>query len=185
MRALAHPLRLRILRLLQQDGPATATSLAAACDESTGSTSFHLRQLAKYGFIEELADRGGPRERWWQARARGFEFKTITQNGPELETAALLLRSRVLDQSAETLARYLDAEPDLEPVWREAALFANATAHLTVAEMTEVSQRLVDLVRLYERPDAAQRPAAARRVRFVVYGLPEMAEAARPVTRRR
>jgi hypothetical protein len=171
-----------MLRLLQQDGPATATSLAAACDESTGSTSFHLRQLAKYGFIEELADRGGPRERWWQARARGFEFKTITDNGPELETAALLLRSRVLDQSAETLARYLDEEPDLEPDWRDAALFANATAHLTAAEMTEVSQRLVELMRLYERPDAAQRPATARRVRFVVYGLPEIA---RPVSDRR
>src|SRR6267154_2169235 len=86
MRALAHPLRLRMLRMLQRDGPATATSLAAA--------------------------------------------------------------------------------PDVEPAWASAALFANTTAHLTVDEMNELNARLVDMLRAYERPDAARRPADARRVRY-------------------
>jgi DNA-binding transcriptional ArsR family regulator len=176
MRALAHPLRLRILRLLQQDGPATATSLAAACDESSGATSFHLRQLAKYGFIQDLPDRGGPRERWWQARARAIHFDTGAPGAgaPELETAAALLRSRVLDQNAETLATYLDSEPDLDPAWRDVALFANTTAYLSVEEMRQLSRQVVDLLRSYARPDGARRPPGAGRVRFVLYGLPEV-----------
>jgi len=178
VRALAHPLRLRILRLLQQDGPATATSLAAACGESTGATSFHLRQLAKYGFIDELADRGRGRERWWRARARGFSFAAVAAErhdaaGVELETAAALLRSRVLDQNAETLSTYLDHEPALEPAWRNAALFGSSGLYVTVDELEQLSRDLLALLRAYERADPSSRPAGARRVRFIVYGLPE------------
>jgi DNA-binding transcriptional ArsR family regulator len=180
MRALAHPLRLRLLKKLQQDGPATATSLAADCGESSGATSFHLRQLAKYGFIEELPERGRARERWWQARARGFSFPAMAspEAGPgsaELETAAALLRSRILDQNAEELALYLDHEPALEPAWRNAALFARSGTHLTLEELQALSAQIIALLRTYERPDPQSRPADARRVRFIVYGLPAAA----------
>jgi DNA-binding transcriptional ArsR family regulator len=70
VRALAHPLRLRLLDLLRFDGPATATMLAGRVEESSGSTSYHLRQLARHGFIEEVAKRDGGRERWWAYQER-------------------------------------------------------------------------------------------------------------------
>ena len=57
VRALAHPLRLRMLECLLDGGPATASMLARELGESSGATSYHLRILAKYGFIEE-ADGG-------------------------------------------------------------------------------------------------------------------------------
>jgi DNA-binding transcriptional ArsR family regulator len=184
MRALAHPLRLSILQRLQHDGPATATMLAAACGESSGSTSFHLRQLAKHGFIEELPERGNARERWWQARVRGFSFPAVatasgeaaSASAAQLETAAALLRSRILDQNAELLAGYLDREPELDPAWRNAAVFANSTTYLTVDELERVGAALLEIVRRFERHDPKSRPAGSRRVRFMTYGLPEVGE---------
>lgn len=67
LRALSHPVRLHMLGLLRSDGPATATTLAARLDLNTGATSYHLRQLAQHGFIEEDTERGNARDRWWRA----------------------------------------------------------------------------------------------------------------------
>lgn len=67
LKALAHPLRGRLLGLLRIDGPSTATLLGRRLGESSGTTSYHLRQLAAYGFVGDVPDRGNGRERWWQA----------------------------------------------------------------------------------------------------------------------
>ena len=56
LKALTHPLRLRMLGMLRIDGPATATGLAERLGLNSGATSYHLRQLAQHGFIEEAAD---------------------------------------------------------------------------------------------------------------------------------
>ena len=70
LRALAHPLRNRLLGLLRLHGPSTATRLGQVVGESSGSTSYHLRQLAHYGFVEDASGLGTGRERWWRARHR-------------------------------------------------------------------------------------------------------------------
>src|SRR5215211_4630810 len=67
LRALAHPLRGRLLVALRLDGPATASMLARRYDESSGATSYHLRVLARYGFVEDDPGHDGGRERWWRA----------------------------------------------------------------------------------------------------------------------
>ena len=67
LRALSHPVRLRMLGLLRAEGAATATTLARRLDLNTGATSYHLRQLAQHGFIEEDTERGNARDRWWRA----------------------------------------------------------------------------------------------------------------------
>lgn len=66
LKALTHPLRIRLLGMLRQDGPATATELSGRTQESSASTSYHLRVLAKYGFVAEAEHRDG-RERRWRA----------------------------------------------------------------------------------------------------------------------
>ena len=66
LRALAHPLRMRILNILAAEGPATSTTLARRLGESTGTLSWHLRHLAEHELIEEEPDRGTRRERWWR-----------------------------------------------------------------------------------------------------------------------
>jgi DNA-binding transcriptional ArsR family regulator len=67
LRALSHPVRLRLLGLLRADGPSTATALARRLGLNSGATSYHLRQLAAHGFVVEEAGRGNGRERWWRA----------------------------------------------------------------------------------------------------------------------
>jgi DNA-binding transcriptional ArsR family regulator len=69
LRAIAHPLRARLLGALRTSGPATATELAARFSESSGATSYHLRQLARYGFIVEDEQQPSHRERRWRAAA--------------------------------------------------------------------------------------------------------------------
>ena len=68
LKALAHPLRVRILGSLRRTGPATATVLAGRLGESSGLTSYHLRVLAAHDFVVEDTEQGAGRERWWRAR---------------------------------------------------------------------------------------------------------------------
>jgi len=72
MRGLAHPLRIRILDELSMFGPLTASGLAERLGESSGTTSYHLRQLEKHGLVLEDTERGNARERWWQRRPGSF-----------------------------------------------------------------------------------------------------------------
>ena len=68
LRALAHPLRMRLLAALRLFGPATATELARRLDTNSGQTSYHLRQLAEVGLIEDDPDHSTARDRYWRAR---------------------------------------------------------------------------------------------------------------------
>src|SRR6187402_628900 len=68
LRALAHPLRIRILDELSMYGPLTASGLGERLGESSGATSYHLRQLEKHGLVREDTTRGNARERWWERR---------------------------------------------------------------------------------------------------------------------
>ncbi|MGO4429962.1 ArsR/SmtB family transcription factor, partial [Streptomyces sp. MCAF7] len=71
LRGLAHPLRMRLLGALREYGPATASQLADRLGESSGATSYHLRQLAAHGFVEDDPERGKGRERWWKSAQSG------------------------------------------------------------------------------------------------------------------
>ncbi|KZE94498.1 hypothetical protein AVP42_00981 [Agromyces sp. NDB4Y10] len=66
LKSLAHPLRVRIYDELSSYGPFTASMLAERLGESSGATSYHLRQLARAGLVREDPSRGKGRERWWE-----------------------------------------------------------------------------------------------------------------------
>ncbi|CAO0828107.1 hypothetical protein SMICM17S_04788 [Streptomyces microflavus] len=78
LKALWHPLRLRILRHLSTAGPATSTTLAAALGENTGTLSYHLRMLERSGLIEDIPERSTGRERWWRG-VRGLDIRRPPQ----------------------------------------------------------------------------------------------------------
>jgi helix-turn-helix protein len=66
LRAMAHPLRLKLIGLVGIDGTLTATQAAAALDSTPAVTAYHLRTLAEYGFVGDAgsgaavaADRSG------------------------------------------------------------------------------------------------------------------------------
>jgi DNA-binding transcriptional ArsR family regulator len=82
LRALAHPLRIRILDLLPIRGPLTASKLGEIVGESSGSTSYHLRQLAKHGLVREVEGKGTARERWWERTPGGFSISSAGKDSP-------------------------------------------------------------------------------------------------------
>ena len=82
LRAYAHPVRMALVGLLRTEGPLTATRAAELLGESSGTCSFHLRQLAKYGLVEE-AGGGTGREKPWRATALSTSWEAAPGN-PEL-----------------------------------------------------------------------------------------------------
>ena len=82
---MAHPLRLRLIGSLRKQGPATASELGRLLGESSGATSYHLRILEKYGFVEDDPARNRGRERWWRAVDEGMEWSLDTDDPGEIE----------------------------------------------------------------------------------------------------
>ena len=126
LRGLAHPVRLQVLGRLREGGPSTATALAAELGQSSGVTSYHLRQLAAYGFVvEDDTPRASRRERWWRAAHRSTVLEHNVSG--DVETTMLVdeyLRS-VAGAYAERLLRFADSLPALReslgPEWADAA----------------------------------------------------------------
>ena len=122
LRALAHPLRNRLLGRLRLHGPATASQLGRVFGESSGSTSYHLRQLAAYGFVEEIEGEGTARERWWRARHRMTSWQAADlvaqEGGAEVEDEMTRLQ---LGQHARVLTAWRQQKQQLDPAWTAVA----------------------------------------------------------------
>src|SRR3984885_1511212 len=99
LRAMAHPIRLSLIGLLRREGPLTATQAGELIGESSASCSFHLRQLAKYGLVEE-AGGGHGRERPWRATTMFTGWPDVAED-PKVDAAADLLRGGIADQYLE------------------------------------------------------------------------------------
>ena len=153
-----------MLSWLQHNGPATATTLARELGESSGATSFHLRQLARYGLVRDDAERGTRRERWWAATARHYDVSEDLAASPENEAARSLLLARVVEHDDRIVASYLAGRADYPAPWRDASLFTNHVVYVSPSEFEELSARLREAFEPYERPDPADRAADAERV---------------------
>jgi DNA-binding transcriptional ArsR family regulator len=146
LKALSHPLRVRLWDLLVSAGPATSTTLARQTGESTGSTSYHLRQLASHGLVEEVPERGTGRERWWRAasgalRVRGSGGEYDTPSGGEVIRA---FGSQWASLRASSLQRFHERVIDrVEPEeWVDASVDATSFAYLTIEELDALSTEL-------------------------------------------
>ncbi|GAA3856213.1 winged helix-turn-helix domain-containing protein [Tessaracoccus defluvii] len=142
IKAFTHPLRMRMYRILNDRGQATASMLARETGESTGQTSYHLRQLAKYGFIEEVPGEGTGRERWW--RAIGFSLDE-GPGAPEPEVAHTVNRWMV-EKEFDTITSALAELENAGSVWHSASVLSSSTTWLTHEELEALSQELLDVV---------------------------------------
>jgi DNA-binding transcriptional ArsR family regulator len=148
LRALAHPLRVRIYDILSQYGPQTASSLAERLGESSGSTSYHLRALAKQDLIREATDRGTGRERWWERPIGGVSFANPDAMATPAGRAATqvvmneFLRNRN-DQLLDFVNRGIGGEDE---VWQEGTLISTATARLTPQQSKELTIKIMTLI---------------------------------------
>jgi DNA-binding transcriptional ArsR family regulator len=106
LKALAHPLRQQMLTRLQQRGSATSADLAAEFDVDRGAASYHLRQLARFGFVEEDTGRSAGRRRYWQAIAQDMRLPSRPAD-PEVAAAAVEIGRLWLERSEGDLHTYL------------------------------------------------------------------------------
>ncbi|MEI5583375.1 MULTISPECIES: winged helix-turn-helix domain-containing protein [unclassified Agromyces] len=173
MRAMAHPMRLRLLGLLRVDGPATVGMLADRTGEAPGSISYHLATLAKHGFVEEAPELARDRrERWWRAAHEVTSWRTEEFIGdPDRHAASDALRRAVLETYHRELLDALSAEAGLEPEWVAASDSSDGAAHLTLAEFRELS---ADLAAVREKWWARGREPreGARAVRWMTHVFP-------------
>jgi DNA-binding transcriptional ArsR family regulator len=145
LRALSHPTRLRMLGLLRREGPATATLLATRVGINTGASSYHLRQLAEHGFIEEDADRGSGRDRWWRARHQATVFNT-DDVAPADEDALDAYLQAVAVTHAQTLQAAMEERSVLPEEWRRASTVSDYHVRLSAAAARRLMGRLHEVI---------------------------------------
>src|SRR4051794_34552856 len=150
MRALAHPVRLALLEALTDAGALTATEAGERVGESPANASFHLRQLAKYGFVEE-AEGGTGRRRPWKLRHLGMRW-TDVQDDAEAASAARGLSRVVQARYFERAQRSLEEGYSLPPRWRAATGVNQMRLYLTADELEALNEEFVKLL-LERHPD--------------------------------
>ncbi len=141
-----------MLGLLRVEGPATATSLAARLGESSGTTSWHLRQLAEYGFIVEDTERGNRRERWWKAAHRYTEVpygKFL--DDPESAGALSVFLHGAAENYYRNAATFVSQTQTWDREWVEAADFSDDDLPLTPDELVTLREELHEVVRRHRR----------------------------------
>src|SRR6188768_2154792 len=143
IRVLAHPLRARLLARLRLDGPATATKLAESLGTNTGATSYHLRQLADVGLVEEDEEAGRGRERWWRAAHDMSSWQRDTFAGdPDATAAADWLDSFALQRFTARAEAWQQARPHAPAAWRTAAGFSDYILTLGSAQLDALTAEL-------------------------------------------
>jgi DNA-binding transcriptional ArsR family regulator len=165
MRALAHPARIAIWAHLGLHGPATATECADVAEISPSACSYHLRALARYGFVEEDPDSAADgRQRPW--RARLISFQTWDPSGnPATDVASQFLVETMRASMEEIRTQYVSRRAEYPEDWRRAVGETNTVVHVSPAELNELRARILELTMEYMRLEPSERPAGALPVR--------------------
>jgi hypothetical protein len=178
MRALAHPLRWALLEALGHAGTLTATQASEMLGESPANCAFHLRTLAKYGFVEE-AGGGKGRERPWR-RAFGRMSWHARQGDEQFRLAGQALNQVWLDRVLSRARRSLAATMSWPEGFEDDLGGSTSMSYMTPEEAREVHAELMKTFertigqehRFTERRDPARRPPGAVPVEFVLLAYP-------------
>jgi Helix-turn-helix domain len=169
MRALAHPARIAIWMHIALRGAATATECAEVAGLSPSACSYHLRTLARYGFVEEdPAAATDGRERPWRARLLAFTMEDQPDTPAAGRVASRLLVENFRADAEEIRVRYLDRKSEYPADWQAAAGEMFSVAHVTPAELQELRAKVLEIMAPYVRLDEAERSPGALPVRIMV-----------------
>jgi DNA-binding transcriptional ArsR family regulator len=175
MRALAHPARIEIVEYLTDKGTdVTATECAGIVGLSPSATSYHLRELAKYGLVEQAPSRGDGRERVWRSTRAKLHIDPGPEDGPETRAAGEALvdvyLSRDLARAREWLLRQAEAPAE----WRTAGVMMGHRLLVTSDELRDLNDRVNQLLEPYRmRERQHHAPEGARKVAVNYLAFPE------------
>jgi predicted ArsR family transcriptional regulator len=168
LKALVHPRRQRILQHLGLHGPATSAGLARELGLNTGATSYHLRELAKHGFVEDVPELAQGRERWWRAPVRDLRVPPRSRQSEEMRAAVDEVARLQITDDLEQLARFQEQRDEMGG---DAFLDSHGSIRLTMAELREFFEDYIHLLNRYKRP-AGQTPEGARTILVRMFAFP-------------
>ncbi len=171
IRALAHPLRLDLLELLAAIGPATAARCGRALGASQASCSFHLRQLARYGYVVDAGSGGDRRERRWRVSERQAAVR-VPAGGDAVVRREL--HRVVVEREAQAVLDHEARRDGEEPPWRDAARLTAGLAVLSAEEIAELERQWLALLEPYlaRQRDGAGFGPDRRPVRLLLAATP-------------
>ncbi|MHA3703397.1 winged helix-turn-helix domain-containing protein [Jatrophihabitans sp. YIM 134969] len=160
LRGVAHPVRLRALGLLRRNGPATASQLASQMGESSGSLSYHLRQLAAHGFVVDDERESTGRERWWRAvhRSSRYDDTEFTPDERIVGTEYLRVVGQVYADRIRRFADHWDTlDDEVGPGYGQAATMSDWILQLSPERALELRKAVEDLIGSYrDTPDTGE-----------------------------
>jgi hypothetical protein len=174
LRAYAHPVRMKLIVALRTRGPLTATQAGRLLGESSGTCSFHLRQLARYGLVEETGG-GTGREKPWRATTTSTSWDEVQQT-PEAAEAASALTNVVAEWYFTELRRWLEVSSGESEEWQRAAFLGDRFLWVTSDELAEVGRELLAVTdKYFERQVKPElRPPGARLATYLHLGFPNV-----------
>jgi DNA-binding transcriptional ArsR family regulator len=168
-----HPLRRRLLDLINIDGPSTASRLAGSTGELVGNVSHHLKVLASAGVIVEAPELAkNRRERWWKlGDTSEYSWSIADAKGdPAAELVAASAEDANLAHHVGKVREWFDMRHEFEEPWLRAAYATERWLTLTPDQLTELSERIEELVRSYS--DQPAEGEDAHRVYFFAHAVP-------------
>ena len=172
MRALTHPVRLALLEVLNLEGQLTATQAGELIGEPPNTCSFHFRQLAKYGFVEEAGPAPG-RSRPWRLTTSRMHYSDLHEDSATAVAARELdrmLRERYLDR----LAAFYEARSGYPLAWQETTGGSQALLHVTPGELKSLDDKIMALLEPYfdRNTDLSRRPEDSLPVEVLLFAYP-------------
>lgn len=174
MRALAHPARIEIVEYLNSSGASvTATEMAEMVGLSPSASSYHLRELAKYGLVEHAPSRGDGRERVWRATSSGVQIQG-DPGQPEAWAAERALIDLYLHRDLTRVTEWLDRQAEEPPEWRDAGAMMGQLLLLDADELAALNEQVRALMEPYRMRlrEAGEAPKGARQVRINYLAFP-------------
>lgn len=163
LRVLAHPLRARLLGALRFHGPATATQLAGRLGTNSGATSYHLRQLAEVGLVEDDAARSTGRDRAWRSIHDSTSWRsTDYDDDPDARAADEWIARHQASTNARWLDDWLTSRNDWPVEWRDAADQSDYHFTMTAEQLSRMLAEVHDVLGRHLAADDPSAPAAER-----------------------
>ncbi|MCJ0978849.1 helix-turn-helix domain-containing protein [Rhodococcus sp. ARC_M12] len=174
LKALTHPIRLRLLYALRANKSMTATQLGDLVDESPASVSYHLRKLAEHGFVKEVENGSDKRQRWWsEANEEGFSWsENDFSDSPESLSVAKASKDSWLAHQWSRLRDFDRTSESWGPEWVSAAFSTDNVLRLTASETAEMDVELRAVVDRWRRHGETATSEEREHVMVLMHGFP-------------
>lgn len=170
LRALAHPVRLDLLYLLEREGPLTATQAARLLGLTPKVCSYHLGVLGKYGVAAETGG-GKGRARPWRVARTDLTYTHHPDEDPATTRAEDAFAKTTLARDARVIETFIDGRHRLPQTWRNVSAMSSNPLRLTPDQLRDLRHELLQVLHRYL--EKSRSPASgARPVHTAIYAVP-------------